>query len=416
MLDHYFKFTYPAVLRRMRRGPLGGEMDAIAGALTRTGYTRLSARRYLSLTASFSRYAERCGCAGVEAIDHALVERFLRRRLWSRSTASVARSALGFVLRHLAVRPRSVRISARDRRDATLLEKFDGYLRDIRGLEAKSREELLRAAGRTIRWYRQSNPRHPLTRLSAKDVLAYAGFATHRRTSHRTRSATMSHLRNFLRYLHWSGVCRENFSRYVPRVPIWPLAEIPAYLPWDDVRRVIDSLKGVNPVGKRDRALLLLVATTGMRNGELRRLEIGDIRWRAGEVHLRRTKNRRDRVVPLLPEAGLALSDYILHGRPRTTDRRIFLSHRPPVRPFRISSTVSAIVRRRLAELDIRPARAGTHLLRHSLATQMVQQARPVKEVADLLGHQRIDTTAVYVKVALPQLATVALPFPGGAA
>ena len=416
MLDHYFKFTYPAVLRRVRRGPLGGEMDAIASALARTGYARLSARRYLSLTANFSRYAERCGCVGVEAIDHTLVERCLRRRVWSRSTASVARSALGFALRHLDVRPRSVRASAGDRRDAVLLEKFGEYLRDIRGLEAKSREELLRAAGRTIRWYRQTKPRHPLTRLSARDVLAYAAFATHRRASHRTRSATMSHLRSFLRYLHWSEMCRENLSRYVPRVPIWPLADIPAYLPWDDVRRVIASLKETDPVGKRDRALLVLVATTGMRNGEIRRLELGDIRWRAGEVHLRRTKNRRDRVVPLLPEAGRALSDYLLHGRPRTADRHIFLSHRPPVRPLRISSTVSAIVRRRLGELGIRPVRAGTHLLRHSLATQMVQQGRPVKEVADLLGHHRIDTTATYVKVALPQLAVVALPFPGGAA
>jgi site-specific recombinase XerD len=414
MLNYYFK--YPGVLRRMRRGPLGDKIDAIATVLLRAGYTRLSARRYLSLLASFSRYAQRCGCSGVEAVDHALVERFARRRVWSSSTASVARSALGFALRHLGVQPRSVPMSASARRDAVLLASFDGYLRDIRGLEVKSREELFRAAARTMAWYRQARPHRPLHHVSARDVLGYAVHATHRRASHRTRSATMSHLRNFLRYLHWSGVCRENLSRYVPRVPIWPLAEIPAYLPWEDVRRVLDSLTGTDPVGKRDRAMLVLVATTGMRNGEIRRLELGDIRWRAGEVHLQCTKSRRDRIVPLLPEAARALSDYLLHGRPRTADRCVFLSHRPPVRPFRISSTVSAIVRRRLAELDIRPARAGTHLLRHSLATQMVQQARPVKEVADLLGHHRIDTTAVYVKVALPQLATVALPFPGGAA
>lgn len=122
------------------------------------------------------------------------------------------------------------------------------------------------------------------------------------------------------------------------------------------------------------------------------------------------------RIVPLLTEAGSALSEYLLHGRPQTPERRIFLCHRPPVRPFRISGTVSAIVRRRLAQLGICPVRAGTHLLRHSLATHMVRQNRPVKEVADLLGHQHIDTTAVYVKVALPQLAMVALPFPVGAA
>ena len=173
------------------------------------------------------------------------------------------------------------------------------------------------------------------------------------------------------------------------------MAGIPEYLPWDDVRRVIDSIDASSPVGKRDRALRMLAATTGMRNAELRRLELGDIRWREGEVHLRRTKNRRERVVPLLAEAGCTLSDYLLHGRPKTPERRIFLCHCPPVRPFRTSGTVSCIVRRRLARLGIRPLRAGTHLLRHSLATQMVRQERPVKEVADLLGHQHIDTTAV---------------------
>ena len=414
MLNRYFK--YPGVLQRMQLGPLRGVIDTVADDFERAGYTYLSAKRYLSLIASFSRYALKSGCVRVRAIDRVLVERFLRRSSLSCSAAHNARSALGHVLRHLGREARAACLSASEQRDAALLARFETYLRDVRGLEAKSREELLRAARRTISWYRQAKPHQSLARFSAQDVLAYAFYATHRSTSHRTRSAAMSHLRNFLRYLHWSAICRENYARYVPRVPIWPMAGIPDYLPWDDVRRVIGSIDVSDPVGKRDRALLMLVATTGMRNAEIRRLELGDIRWREGEVHLRQTKNHRDRVVPLLPEASSALSDYLLHGRPQTPERRIFLCHHPPVRALRISGTVSAIVRRRLARIGIRPARAGTHLLRHSLATQMVRQERPVKEVADLLGHQHIDTTAVYVKVALPQLAMVALPFPGGAA
>lgn len=415
MLNSYFK--YPGVLRRMRRGPLAGEIDKIAGDLESTGYAWEAAKRYLSLTATFSRYASQTGCVRARMIDRALVERFLDQLPLSASTASVARSALGHVLRYLAKRyPRPAHPPAAERRDSALLVGFDTHLHDVRGLVVKSREELLRAARRTITWYRQAKPRQSLARLSAKDVLAYASHAGTYSASQSTRSAAMSHLRGFLRYLLWSGVCHEDLSRYVPRVPIWRMAGIPDQLPWEDVRRVIDSIDTSDPVGKRDRALLLLLATTGMRSSELRRLELGDIRWRQGEVDLRRTKNRRGRVVPLLKEAASALADYLLHGRPKISERRIFLSHRPPVRSLRISSTVSAIVRRRLARLGIRPPRVGAHLLRHSLATQMVRQERPVKEVADLLGHQSIDTTAVYVKVALPQLASVALPFPGGEA
>jgi len=400
----------------MRCGPLAGQIDKIADDLSRAGYARDAARRYLSLAATFSRYAFREGCVRARMIDRALVERFLDGLPLSASTASVARSALGHVLRCVERRypRRAVHLSGSERRDSTLLVGFDTHLRDVRGLEGKSREELLRAARRMIAWYRQTKRGQPISRLSAKDVLAYAAHAASRCASQSTRSQTMSYLRSFLRYLRWSRVCRVDLSRYVPRVPIWRMARIPDHLPWEDVRRLIDSIDASSPVGKRDRALLLLVATTGMRNSELRRVEMGDIRWRQGEVHLQRTKSRRDRVVPLVKETGSALADYILHGRPKTADRRIFLSHRPPVRPLRISSTVSAIVRRRLTRLGIRPSRAGAHLLRHSLATQMVRQERPIKEIADLLGHQRIDTTAVYVKVALPQLVAVALPFPRG--
>jgi integrase/recombinase XerD len=316
MLDHYF--NYPGVLRRMRVGPLKAEIDRVANDLERAGYTYLSAKRYLSLIASFSHYALESGCPRVQSIKRALVERFLRRRSRSRSTAIVARSALGHVLRNLGSQPPAVRLSPSERRDAVLLGRFDTYLHDDRGLEPKSREEILRAARRTINWYRQARPHRPLTRLSAQDVLEYAAYATQRCRSHRTRSAAMSHLRNFLRYLRWSAICREDLSRYVPRVPIWPMAGIPDYLRWNDVHCLIDSIHTSDPVGKRDRALLMLAATTGMRNGELRRLELGDIRWREGEIHLRRTKSRREHVVPLVTEAGSALSDYLLHGRPET--------------------------------------------------------------------------------------------------
>ena len=418
MLQHFFK--YPGVLRRMRQGPLATEIDAIADALDRAGYARLSARRYLSLIATFSRYAMRAGCDQVDAVDGAIVERFLRQRTLSGATRSVARTALGHVLRHMAVKyPRlavsPVRPSRAERRDAAFVAGFDSYLRDLRGLTPKSREEILRAAWRTLAWYRRTKPHHPLGRFSAKDVLAYASHAAHQAACDRTRSGAMSHLRNLLRYLAWCGICRTDLSRVVPRVPVWSMARIPDVLPWEDVRRLIRSIDRSTPVGKRDHALIVLAATTGMRNAELRRLELGDIRWQDGEIELRRTKSRRDRIVPLVAEAGRALVDYVLHARPRTTAKQVFLSHRPPVRPLTVSGTVSGIVRRRLTEVGIHPSRVGTHLLRHSLATQMVRGARPIKEVADLLGHQAIDATAVYVKVAVPQLAAVALPFPGGA-
>ncbi|SPP98143.1 Putative integrase [Bradyrhizobium vignae] len=123
---------------------------------------------------------------------------------------------------------------------------------------------------------------------------------------------------------------------------------------------------------------LLLLATTGIRNGEQRALQLRDIDWRAGEVFVRRTKGKRDRVAPLLEETGAALADYILRARPKVDRPYLFLSFTPPVGPFKSASPVSRIVRKRLRHGGIELGRVeGAHLLRHSLATQLVGRRRP---------------------------------------
>lgn len=413
MLESFFK--YPKVLARMRVGPLADEIDAVADDLARVGYARVTVRCYLSLIASFSRYAAKAGCTEPESIDRALVQRFLGEGPTSAGVRSLARTALSHTIRHLARRYPCISAQSRDDDpDTGLLTAFDGHLREVRGLVHRSREEILRLARRMVSWYRDQNPTRPLSMLCGEDVLAFVPHALSGCVADGTRSATVSYVRSFLRYLHWEGIVQENLAHVVPRVPCWRLSRIPDHLSWSEVRAVIDAIDTTDPIGKRDHALLLLLATTGLRSQEVRRLELGDVRWRRSELHIRRTKSRRERVVPLLEEPGRALAEYVLHGRPRVGDATIFLRHVPPVGPLGGSGTMAEIVRRRLARCGIRPKRAGAHLFRHSLATRMVQQGRPVKEVADLLGHRRIDTTAVYVKVALPQLEDVALPFPGG--
>ena len=124
--------------------------------------------------------------------------------------------------------------------------------------------------------------------------------------NHYTRTSTTSGVRTFLRFLQWSDLNNQDLARFVPRTPCWRLTHLPARLAWEDVRRVIETIDVTTPSGVRDHALLLLLATTGLRCKELRSLELQDIRWRSGGVLLHRTKAKRDRVVPLLQEAGAA--------------------------------------------------------------------------------------------------------------
>ena len=224
----------------------------------------------------------------------------------------------------------------------------------------------------------------PLSAMRGEHVLALIQDLLLLSTNDHTRSATTSYVRSFLRFLRWIDLNDQDLARFVPRTACWRMAHLPARLAWDEVRRVIDSIDVANPVGVRDRALLLLLATTGLRNKELRSLELRDIGWQAGQVVVRRTKARRDRVVPLLQEVGDALAEYVLHARPKVQAPQVFLCHNPPARPLGYSSTVAAIVRHRLEQCGLRLSRAGAHLLRHSLATQLVGQKHPIKEIADL--------------------------------
>jgi site-specific recombinase XerD len=375
-------------------------------------------KRYLSLVATFSRYAAQMGCARVEDIDTTLIERFLGHLPVSAGTRAQAKTAIGHTMRCLGRRdPYAAERTDIHESDAPLLTGFDTYMRDLRGLRRRSREDVLRLVRRLLAWHREHRPGQPIATLGGADVLTFVSRVATTCVASSTRSGALSHVRGFLRYLRWAGVLDADLAPLVPQVPCWRLARIPPHLEWSEVRAMIDAVDTSDAMGKRDRAILLLLATTGLRSQEVRQLELRNVHWRTGVLHVRRTKSRRERVVPLLHEAGAALADYVLHGRPRVTaEARVFLRQVPPFDALRSSSTLAVIVRRRLARCGIRPPRGGAHLLRHSVATRMVQQERPVKEVADLLGHRSIDTTAIYIKVGVSQLQDVALPFPGGVA
>ncbi|RJT23238.1 integrase [Mesorhizobium waimense] len=411
MLELYFK--YPSVLRRLRSGALGGEMDRIAAHFSQVGYKHTSAKVYISRLARFSDFAARS--ARRATIEQDIVDRFVHS-LRTATPRIAARTAIEHARRVAPERFSTPRRHTAPAHDGPLLAAYLDHLRHVRGLEPKTCEGLLTSARRILTWLNDHLPDQGLAALTGEHVLGLVQHLLSLSANDYTRSSTTSYARTFLRFLRWAGLNDRDLARFVPRTPCWRLAHLPPRLPWEDIQRTIDAIDVTMPSGVRDRALLLVLATTGLRNKEIRMLELQDIRWRTAEVLVRRTKGKRDRVVPLLHEAGAALADYVLHARPKIESQRVFLSYVPPVRPFKYPASISRIVRSRLERSGIElSGAAGAHLLRHSLATQLVRQRRPINEVGDLLGHRSIDTTAIYVKVALPQLSDVALPFPGGA-
>jgi len=410
MLDFYFDSAVRK--RQLRRGPLAQHLDGLAAQFQQASYARLTARRHLSVIGQFSSYLGSRGLA-VHDIDEGLVDRFLADAFvaegFFQAGPAATRYLLGYLRHHGILAPRS---PLAPHRFATILDGYDCYLRDVRGLARSTRQHHVRHARACIDWLHERYGEQALECLAGTDVLE---FVTHRVSCYPSRSSrghVSSAARRFLKYLHASGTIATDLTRTVPRVSTPRLASLPRGLPWESVRNLIDSIDTTHPDGMRDKAILLLLATLGLRSGELRALELGHIKWRAAEIRLPRTKVRRERVLPLLHEVGVTLADYLLHGRPAVAVPQVFLRHGPRPGPL-TSNAVVWIVRRHLQRAGIQQRRSGAHMLRHSLASRMVNAGVPIKSVADVLGHASIDTTAIYTKVDTTTLSAVALPFPG---
>jgi integrase/recombinase XerD len=219
-------------------------------------------------------------------------------------------------------------------------------------------------------------------------------------------------LRMFIRFLIADGHCAIGFEAAIPTVAHWRLAALPRYLQADEVERLITSCDRSSPVGRRDRAILLLLARLGLRAGDIVQLRLSDIDWRGAWIHVC-GKSRRQTRLPLTQEVGQAIVVYLQHGRPQSTADTVFVCDRAPFRAFRSHSTVSVLVGRALRRAGVaRPSRGAAHLLRHSVATSMLREGASLLDIAAILRHRSIQTTQIYAKVDVTALRSIAQPWP----
>jgi len=167
-------------------------------------------------------------------------------------------------------------------------------------------------------------------------------------------------------------------------------------------------------MGRRDYAIVLLLARLGLRSGEVAYLELEDIDWDAGQVSVRGKRGQRT-VLPLPADVGKAIAAYLRDGRPRSTSRRVFLRSKAPTRGFLSQCAIGSIIRHALQRAGIQAPTTGAHQLRHALATQMLRHGASLAEIGEVLRHRNPQTTTIYAKVDLTALRTLALRWPGGA-
>ncbi|AJR23105.1 site-specific integrase [Sphingobium sp. YBL2] len=400
------------ILRGLKRGPFAEHIHLYIEWLRRRGYSREIGHRYLSLARDFGFWLAATG-SDLADVREGLVTRYLAERSRHRPQYrgdALALARLLLVLREanaIAPRPMPCGDPCED-----ILQAYALYMERQRGLAPMSIASHL--------WFLRPflkelgiATRVDAARLSGREVARYV--ERHGGDRGPTTARIMcSRLRVFLRYLHAEGFLAEDLTTALPSVRRPAEAGLPSFMPNEDVQRVLASCDQSTAMGRRNYAILMLLARLGLRATEVARLNLDDFDWRAGQFTVR-GKGRKTATMPLPPDVGAAIASYLQDGRPPSDSRSLFLLAVAPYAGFKGAPGVQTVARKAIAQAGvIGVAHRGSHAFRHSLATDLLRSGATLTEIGQLLRHEQHDTTRIYAKVDLDSLRPLGMPWLGG--
>ena len=404
-------FRDSKVLQRLHEGPLGAHIDVYAARLITEGHSYQSGARCLRVVGDYSLWLTRKRL-DIDDVNENTVKQYQRFRVRYRHpflSDNRALTRLLAVLREIqAIAPPT----------PTVLEPleqieadFEHHLLQERGL---SRVSVIRHRPTLQRFLREHcfDDGASLSKLTGADITHFVVRHAHDQSPRSAQSMCWT-LRAFLRYLLYQGQIAVDLTTAVPSVRTWKFATLPDHLSPDQVQQVLNRCDRGSKIGKRDFAVLLLLARLGLRANEVAMLVLDDVDWHTGRLTIR-GKGRQRASLPLLSEVGTALADYLKHGRPPTDSRQVFVRSLAPHTGFASSSGISMIATSALTRAGLALRRKGAHIFRHSLATHMLRAGASLSEIGQVLRHSDHDTTRIYAKVDINALSKLGLPWPGG--
>ena len=400
-----------------RSGPVAPYLETFVTRLESIGYARSSVRVRLNIVADLGEWMKRSDIPLASMSDE-VARRFIarrRRRLPPGSTRATVHYLLAMMAELDLLRAQQ---PTRPRRDTSALGRLQRdyacYLTKERGLAPASVTDCWYSALRFVRAYSRGG-RVRFKCVTEFDVTMFLSNVA-AKGSRRRAQTEASLLRTFFRYLLQRGLIDRDLAAAVPRIPNWALAGVPRYISASDVERLVQAPDRNTALGRRDRAILRLMARLGLRAVEVIALQLDDVDWRAGELLIRGKGQRHERV-PLPAEVGQALAEYVRKDR-RGPTRRLFVRSIAPRIAFVDGQAVNEAIRRaaRRVGMSMPPNRVGSHVLRHSLATNMLRGGASMREIGELLRHRSPQSTAIYAKVDIEGLRTIAQPWPIGGA
>ena len=405
-------FDSPLRVRALRNGPGGALLEGFAHGLGEADYAEITARKHIRAAEHFIYWANKEGIP-FGSLNEYVLPRFddhlsqcqcpgygHSQRL---DLSCGARSFVGYVCGAGVGVARAAEPPAED---PVLLAAFYKWMREHRG----TADLTLYNYSISIRDLLKRIEEDP-GRLDAQGLRQFVLERSHKRGRSVVKMCTTA-LRMFLRFLIAEGKCQTGLDAAIPVVANWSLSSLPRYLQAEEVERVIAACDSASPVGRRDRAILLLLARLALRAGDIVQLRLGDIDWKGAWISVS-GKNRREMRLPLTQEVGQAIVDYLQDGRPQSETDAVFVRSRAPFRAFASHCAVSVIVAQAMRRAGVAcPSRGAAHVLRHSIATSMLRQGASLQDIAVILRHRSIETTQIYAKVDVTALQRIAQPWP----
>ena len=401
MLEHFFKSQS---MQAVREGPHGPLLEGFARELCQAGYNDVTVRRRFGAAKHLVHWMGRKRVP-VSDLTEDLIKRFGQHHCRCAGFGPILQSDLfagaRLFLKHLRT---TGSISTEPNQDSPLLVDFLQWMRQQRG----SGDDILYCYGSCIRALLKRLGEDP-NRFDAQGLRQFVLETSQQSGWVKVKKHTTA-LRMFLRFLISEGKCAASLEAAIPVLAHWRLASLPRYLQPEDVERVIDSCDQSTPVGRRDRAILLLLARLGLRAGDVVRLRLADIDWKEAVIRVS-GKGGRETRLPLTREVGGAIVNYLKRGRPQADTDVLFLRSRAPFRALRVSC-VSVMVTQAMCRAGVSCSGGAAHVLRHSAATAMLRHGASLQDIANVLRHRSIAATEIYAKVDATALKRIAQPWP----
>jgi integrase/recombinase XerD len=400
---------FPRSVRQYLSLPLLGPVtDDFECWLLEQGYTSDSRRNKIRIVARVDCYLRRRGVRCIRDLAPAALHdcwKALRRRL--RSQAGTIHVLERFLRERGLVRQPTSPVSSPIDLE---VQDYSKYLREVRGFSPSTLHRHLRTATQFLTFMQFEKVPQVLAHVGISDL---EGFV--RKSGKAVSRATLQHtaaeLRGFLRFLAVSGKAAPGLDKQIDTPRCYRQEQLPRALPWETVRAFLKSIQRTTPMGRRDYAMFLLIATYGLRASEVVALTLDDVRWKAGEIRVPQTKTRSTLELPLTDAVASVLIDYLRHVRRTPPYRQLFLRMRAPLgtlKPTAVTEAFQAWSRRSGLKIPFQ----GVHCIRHSLASYLLRRGTSLKTIGDILGHRSPESTAVYLRLATEDLREVGLPVP----